>query len=155
MFANDIASLNFRPQTAAAQYTAADAAWKKNNEELEGLNKRINEIQDNAPIARPFDDEISAVQADFVLVEEKELESCKDITCIRKISTVATKRIECLVLAGRIGEYQFTTVDRVIFFLQRRCRSGMQGQDTKKPLCCADNASGENTRHYEGQRRRG
>jgi hypothetical protein len=116
VFANDIASLNFRPQTAAAQYAVADAAWKKNNEELEGLNKRINEVQDNAPIARPFDDEISAVQADFVLVEEKELESCKDITYMRKFKPWQQNELNVLFSQERIGEYQFTTVDRVIFF---------------------------------------
>jgi hypothetical protein len=41
VFANDIASLNFRPQTAAAQYAVAEAAWKRNVDERAALDNRI------------------------------------------------------------------------------------------------------------------
>ena len=62
VFANDIASFNFRPQTAAAQYAAAEAAWKKKVEERQALQKRIDEIEDNALIAKPFDEQIWKVK---------------------------------------------------------------------------------------------
>ena len=116
VFANDIASLNFRPQTAAAQYAVANAAWKKNVEETEALNKRISEIQDSKSITKPFDDQILTVKADFVGAEEKELKSCKDIRFIRKFDPWGRNELNVLFSQERIGEYQFATVDRVIFF---------------------------------------
>jgi hypothetical protein len=72
VFANDIASLNFRPQTAAAQYAVAEAAWKRNVDERAALDNRIQEIQDSTSIAKPFDDRITAVRDDLSKSEERE-----------------------------------------------------------------------------------
>src|SRR5882672_8820847 len=77
VFANDIASLNFHPQTAASQYAAAQAAWSKKHEEYTENLKRLNEIQNDwsaaAPVAKPFDDRIASVNEDFGKIEENQL----------------------------------------------------------------------------------
>jgi hypothetical protein len=116
VFANDIASLNFRPQTAAAQYAVAAAAWKRNVDERAALDNRIQEIQDSTSIAKPFDDRITAVRDDLSKSDERELSFCKDITFVRKLDRGDRSESSVMFSQERIGEYQFTTVDRAIFF---------------------------------------
>src|ERR1700730_14400254 len=112
VFANDIASLNFRPQTAAAQYAAAEATWKQDEDEQTALDKRVHEIQDGTVIAKPFDDRITAVKDDLSKSEERQLESCKDLTFVRKFEPWQQNELSVTFSQERIAEYQFATVDR-------------------------------------------
>jgi hypothetical protein len=107
---------NGRPQTAAAQYAAAEATWKQDEDEQTALDKRVHEIQDGTVIAKPFDDRITAVKDDLSKSEERELESCKDLTFVRKFDPWQQNELSVTFSKERIGEYQFGTVDRVIFF---------------------------------------
>src|ERR1700730_8369202 len=56
VFANDITNLTLRPQTAEAQYAAAVAALKQNEENQTKISKEIRVINNSSSVHIPFNE---------------------------------------------------------------------------------------------------
>jgi hypothetical protein len=150
VLANDITNLNLGPQTAEAQYVAAVAALKQNQEQQEPLIKQIREINNRSFISMPFNEKIKTAVAELSTLEDDVLKTCENISrspvargggpFAREggpesgISLSATRLYDNLSVRSsdeRIGEYKITTPDKTIFFSNAESATKCSGQFLK------------------------
>jgi uncharacterized protein (UPF0333 family) len=79
VFANDISRFTLQPRTAEDQYAVAEAAEKKNRDELNQLSKQIKEIMDTVTIPPSYDENLNKISSEYTTFEQNILQKCKDI----------------------------------------------------------------------------
>jgi len=117
VFANRIATLDLKRHSAADQYAAALAAQKQINDQIEATQKRIGEIVNTAPIAKPFNDDLNSIKDEIVALEDKEVGSCRSITQTTKRSDInSAYNPSVRPTPERLGEYGISLPTRELYF---------------------------------------
>ena len=133
VFANDITNLTLRPQTAEAQYAAAVAALKQNEENQTKISKEIRVINNSSSVHIPFNERVTPVIAELASLLDNTLQKCTNITRIvpeyiptpepgeyippeAQVNSYDFSKLFSVAVSDRIGEFRLLTPDRTVFF---------------------------------------
>jgi hypothetical protein len=79
VYANKIVALG-QSHSAAAEYAAVDAAYKRLDQRTEEINTQVNKILDTTPLQGPFNDEIEHLKPAVYAAEDEVIRECKSVT---------------------------------------------------------------------------